>query len=304
VKTLDGRGRRRASARGRRILAAVIASAALLVLILWVLPLALTAGPGDALSAAERLRARNDVRSTLVTLVAALVAVAGLTFTGRTYLLNVSGQVTDRYSKAVGQLGEKEIAVRVGAIYALERIARDSPRDTDTIVEVLCTFVRAARAVPGGPGQGAADAGAAVPPDVQAALTVLGRVPLSQCAVPVDLRQADLRGVDLTGAMLDGAWFRESLLTGARLRGTRLRGAWLSAARLDDADLDSAVLEEARLREAVLDGAILKGARLAGADLEGASLRGTWLAGAHLSRGMLTQTQQKAANGVRNVVWE
>jgi hypothetical protein len=284
--------------RGRRVTlvtAAVIALAA----IVWLLPLALTAGHSGRLSAAEMLKARNDVRTVLVTLVAAIAAAVGLTFTARTYLLNVSGQVTDRYSKAVGQLGEPEIAVRVGAVYALERVARDSPRDVDTIVEVLCTFVRAACPLP-------ADdppPDAVVAADVQAAVNVLGRAPLCDHRVPADLRRANLRGVDMTNATFAGVWLRDSLLAKAQLRGANLRGAWLSGARLDGADLDSADLEGARLRGAMLDGAVLKGARLVGATLDEVSFKGTWLSGAHLTRDQLSTGQRAEASGVRHIRW-
>jgi hypothetical protein len=281
----------------------VVASVVVLMTILWALPLALTAGHTNDMTAVELLKTQNDVRSTLVTLVAAIAAAIGLAFTGRTYLLNVSGQVTDRYSKAVGQLGEKDLAVRVGAVYALERVGRDSPRDLDTIVEVLSTFVRAACS-------GAVDSadvstkGADVSPDVQAAINVLGRAPLSSSSVPIDLRNANLQGADFSNAKLDGALLREARLTNSRLRGTSLRGAWLSAARLDGTDLEAANLENARLREAVLDGAILKGAFLQGADLESASLKGTWLAGALLLHHQLSPSQLREANGVRSIYWQ
>lgn len=283
--------------------ALVVASVVVLVTILWTLPTLLTAGHGHSLSAAELLKAQNDVRSTLVTLMAATAAAVGLAFTGRTYFLNLSGQVTDRYSKAVGQLGEKDIAVRVGAVYALERVGRDSPRDADTIVEVLSTFIRAACPVPNPAAAPAEGEYATVPPDVQAAINVLGRAPLCHSSVPVDLRGAQLHGIDLTNAMFDGALLREAHMTNGRLRGASLRGAWLSAARLNGADLEAAVLEDARLREAVLDGAILKGADLQGANLDNASLKGTWLAGAMLFHGQLSPAQLTEANGVRNIHW-
>ncbi|BCY09718.1 pentapeptide repeat-containing protein [Actinoplanes sp. L3-i22] len=263
------------------------------------MPLLLTAGHDDGISAAELLKAQNDVRSTLVTLLAATAAAIGLTFTGRTYFLNASGQVTDRYSKAVGQLGEKDVAVRVGAVYALERVGRDSPRDAGTIVEVLSTFVRAACPLPADPAEVSA-----LRPDVQAAVNVLGRAPLSRSSVPVDLRGAYLDGVDLTNAMFDGALLRAAHLTNGRLRGVSLQGAWLSAARLDGADLEAAGLGNARLREAVLDAAILKGADLRGADLDAASVTGTWLAGAKLRHGQLTPAQLAEANGTRNIHWQ
>ena len=52
------------------------------------------------------------------------------------------GHITDRFTKAIEQLGSKEMAVRLGAIYALERISRDSPEDHWTIMEVLTAYVR------------------------------------------------------------------------------------------------------------------------------------------------------------------
>jgi hypothetical protein len=53
------------------------------------------------------------------------------------------GQVTDRFSKADDQLGEgTKLDVRLGAIYALEQIARDSPELHSPIVEILAAFIR------------------------------------------------------------------------------------------------------------------------------------------------------------------
>ena len=52
------------------------------------------------------------------------------------------GHVTDRFTKAIEQLGSDNLAVRLGGIYALERIAKDSKRDHWTIMEVLTAYVR------------------------------------------------------------------------------------------------------------------------------------------------------------------
>ena len=58
------------------------------------------------------------------------------------------GRITDRFSKAVEQLGarnsdgSKQIEPRLGGIYALERIARDSARDAWPIMEILSAYVR------------------------------------------------------------------------------------------------------------------------------------------------------------------
>src|ERR1700733_5599446 len=73
-----------------------------------------------------RETAIDNARGRLLTLGAGLFAAAALVFTGRNFTLSREGQVTDRYTKAIEQLGSEQISVRIGGIYALERIARDS----------------------------------------------------------------------------------------------------------------------------------------------------------------------------------
>src|SRR5215210_693729 len=58
------------------------------------------------------------------------------------------GQITERFTRAIDQLGatddkgKKKVEIRLGGIYALERIAKDSPeRDYSTIMEVLMAYV-------------------------------------------------------------------------------------------------------------------------------------------------------------------
>jgi hypothetical protein len=51
-------------------------------------------------------------------------------------------RITDNFTKAVELLGEPELEVRIGAIYALERIARESKRDHWPIMETLTAYVR------------------------------------------------------------------------------------------------------------------------------------------------------------------
>jgi hypothetical protein len=107
------------------------------VLVLWVLPALLTRRPSAGLSAAEQLKAANDVRATLVGFVLAVGAAGTLVFTARTFRLNQQGQVTERYTRAVGQIGDASLEVRIGGYLRLERIGRDSPDDRRTVVYVL-----------------------------------------------------------------------------------------------------------------------------------------------------------------------
>jgi hypothetical protein len=74
------------------------------------------------MTAAERLAAVNDVRTPLVAFLVTIGAAGTLWFTARSFTLNREGHVTDRYTKAVSQLGDESSPVRVGGVYALERI--------------------------------------------------------------------------------------------------------------------------------------------------------------------------------------
>ena len=56
--------------------------------------------------------------------------------------ISEQGQITERFTRAVDQLGSERPDVRLGGIYALERIANDSPPDQSTIGEVLTAYIR------------------------------------------------------------------------------------------------------------------------------------------------------------------
>src|SRR5438034_4416718 len=104
---------------------------------LWALPVLLTRHPSSGLTSAERLSAMNDVRSVLVTFLLAVGAAGSLFFSARTFWLGRETQVTERYTRAVSQIGGDSLEVRIGGIYALERIGRDSASDQPTVVYVL-----------------------------------------------------------------------------------------------------------------------------------------------------------------------
>jgi uncharacterized protein YjbI with pentapeptide repeats len=51
-------------------------------------------------------------------------------------------RVTELYTKAVDLLGSTNAAVRLGGLYALERLAQDNERQRPTIVAVVCAYLR------------------------------------------------------------------------------------------------------------------------------------------------------------------
>src|SRR6266511_179612 len=234
------------------------------------------------------LKAQNAVRTTLLQGLGGVVLLVGAYFTYRQVRISLEqlelarqqaqrsdervreqlqiaqqGQITERFTRAIDQLGHTQLDVRLGGIYALERIARDSSADRATIGEVLTAFVRShAPWPPRLPGQyvGAAPIDE-VPElqvraaDVQACLTVLGRGGFARAAQ--DQRdRLDLHAVDLRHANLVRAHLERASLWDAHLEGAYLGDAHLEEANLLDAHLEGASLEGAELRGAHLEGAL------------------------------------------------
>jgi hypothetical protein len=227
-----------------------------------------------------RLKLQNDARTTLLQALGGLL-VLGTAAVGaftawrqlqdnrlqqqRNEELTREGQVTERFSRAVEHLGSGKLDVTLGGIYALERIARDSPLDRAAIADVLSAYIR--NRLPGSDDEGYVEELQRRAPDAQAALTVLGRSPL-----------CDERVASSDSPLLD-------------LSRTDLRRANLQRARLDRVNLWNARLQGANLREAHLEGSILKSVNFGpfdpnnphyqhGADLSHANLTGAQLGGA------------------------
>jgi len=196
----------------------------------------------------------NEYRRTWAQILGGFFVLLGLYFTWRrveisqkTLETQQDQQVTERFTRAIDQLGQtddagnKKLEIRLGGIYALERIAWDSPgRDYSTVIEVLTAYVPAnapyhPRTSPD-PGAAPNEASEEVqhspkepPADIQAILDVLGR--REEDRVPEEYRvRPDLRGTDLTGVNLTEAYLRKANLTGAYLREANLTGADLTGA--------------------------------------------------------------------------
>jgi len=189
--------------------------------------------------------------------------------------------ITERFSKAVEQIGNTKEEVVIGGIYSLERIAKDSPKDQWTIMEVLTSYIRKNSPIPSNiqqlepeERQKALEKLPSVSIPVQAALTVIGRRKvendqagdnLAETTNPNKIKILDLSRTNLRGAKLNGADLKGANLDGANLNGAKLWVAYLNGANLNGANLNEAYLNEAYLNEANLNLANLNGAYLNGA---------------------------------------
>lgn len=228
----------------------------ILVAIVWPLPDMLTSKPSGSLTAAEHFKAANDVRGTLIGLLAGTAAFISVAVGFRTYRLTRSGQFTDRYSRAVDQLGSDKMSIRLGGIFALSQLGRDSPVDRHMISEVLAAMVREAEPI------SASDGEQTIAPDAQAAVRVLGGRSMTKSSISVDLTGARLPGADLRGLAL-----RRATLTSADLSMAQMQAIDLTQADLSGADLRGACLDRAVLARSMLERTDLRGVDLSRADI-------------------------------------
>lgn len=253
----------------------------------------------------------RDLVLAATTLVGALIGLAGyLLLAVRTNAiqrqtdLQHEAQITDRFTKAIEQLGHDKIAVRLGAIYALERVAKDSERDFATIIETLAAYVRerVPRQKPNAfdePDVCSADVldaelderkGVRVSIDVAATISVLARsIPNTSILRTgeqirrVDLRNVSLVGLDLPGANLSGFRFdnsdlsyanlSEANLTSSSFRGIEFRGGNLERSTLNSANFSRSDLREANFSSIQCEGANFRYSQFSETEFEGSQIK-------------------------------
>jgi len=157
-------------------------------------------------------------------------------------------RITDSFTKAIELLGSKEIEVRIGAIYVLERIARESKHDHWPIMETLTAYVRH-----NSPSHHRTYVDSDEVPstrlvaDIQAALTVLSRRNKKHDKQILDLSDTNLIGLRLWSGDLSCANFVGSDLSNSHLVDIKLRMCGLARANLNKSNLYGVDLSDALL---------------------------------------------------------
>jgi hypothetical protein len=148
------------------------------------------------------------------------------------------GQMTERFTRAIEHLGSEKLDIRLGGIYALERLALNSPDDRPAVTPILGAYVRDHApwpvGVPGGPEHPTRTVddhlswltNRAV--DVQTAMHVLARRPGHANEPKLFLSRVDLRKMELSEAGLSDTFFRHA----------NLAASWMPRARLERCELD------------------------------------------------------------------
>ena len=187
------------------------------------------------------------------------------------------GLRNERYQKAVEMLGSEVLSVRLGGIYALQRLAREHPEEYHIqIMRLFCAFAQRPTA-----DKGYEDAiqanleiesndvikGPLARQDVQEVMRVIGKRTENQIALErkqgfwLNLSRASLRHIHLRCANLTGANFSSADLFDASLISVDLTKAWFSGANLSKVNLYEAVLFDSILVQARVSGTIFIGAQ-------------------------------------------
>lgn len=163
-------------------------------------------------------------------------------------------RLNDLYIRAVEQLGSDKAPVRLGGLYALQRLGRNTPDQRETILNVVCAYLRM-------PFPELMDLADDAPAEEQVSHRQLVEAQAQEQQVRLTAqrifrshrRRADpdqfwqTSTIDLSEANLAGANLSGTDLVGADLIGTNLFGADLTESILTGSDLATANLRAATL---------------------------------------------------------
>jgi len=219
----------------------------------------------------ERAQVGITLIQTIATIVGGLAIFWNIILARKQLSISHDQSITDRFFKAVEQLGHEQSAVRVGSIYALGRIAHDSFRDHGPVVEVLAFHIRDKRSF-----RCADEIKGHLPNfdrDIGAAIMVLGRRNVQWDQKPIYLTYCDLRSIGWWGHNFNNTKFHYSVLSQSNFTNTQLERTNFSYSDLSQANLQQANLQDATLVHTNFHQANLTGCILTHADILGANFR-------------------------------
>lgn len=177
--------------------------------------------------------ARAEFAKTAAQALGGMALLVGLYFTYRTVQasratlslavdkqdLDRMGQVAERFTKSLEQLGSTSEGVRTGALYALERLARDHDDYYHQVIEVICAFIR----------RRSLDEDSTIVDSQRVPATKKATIDLETAMLILQRRRKrlgdgeqqglDLRGANACGLKLEGGDFQHADFSGANLQG-------------------------------------------------------------------------------------
>ena len=211
------------------------------------------------------------------------------------------------FNDATAKLGDKSPSVRLGGIYALDRLARLNETYLASIVEILCAHLRETaqqdrdeekdkkKDGEAGEKKYAEEHKDKPSNEIQSLLEVLSELNRFSEEKKKDGRSSPVH-LNLSGAYLVGANLETACLNRADLSRTNMREAYLLRAQLQEARLWRAQMQEADLAWAHMQKAVLNRAHMQGAVLNKAQMQGAYLYGAQMQGVNLEEVQMQGAS--------
>ncbi|MCF0073056.1 pentapeptide repeat-containing protein [Dyadobacter sp. CY261] len=272
----------------------------LTLFLLWKVPIWQLKGKADSLSVKELLEVENELRKTIAQIIGGVLVLAGLAFSWEQVVdsrnnLELSQQrfTVESYSKAVDQLGSTSSHVRMGGIFALQKISEGAEAYKLVVNQVLGAFIR----------EHTADSIMNVE-EIQATIDVIVKRPgyapsevdssnginfnllnlglldfdnadLSKASmIDTKLRKSSFVNANLSNAICVGAAFELANLTNAELTNADFADAMCQRANFRNATLVGVNFSRCDLREVDFTGAIIDGAKFDDADISNAIFDG------------------------------
>lgn len=241
-------------------------------------------------------------------------------------------RITESYAKAAEQLGSEKLEVRLGGIYTMQRIARESKDDFKPIVNTISAFVRAKQRWKGTVEgddecfglfhETTENVPRTIPVDVFAGIEAISQAmkdhgPVSWDDGGFDMQSIDLRGGELRrmnfvfvdfskstfeNAQLETCNFSFCFFDGSSFQGARFDQAVFANCAFRDADFTCSTWNGCLLLDCLLTGskfgqAVIYGhieSDLSGTNLEGADLRRALIKGGSAAlKGAITDQHTK-----------
>ncbi|MCY3973022.1 MAG: pentapeptide repeat-containing protein [Candidatus Dadabacteria bacterium] len=225
----------------------------------------------------------------------------GVVVAARRVAIQERGQVAERYARAAEQLDSESESVRMMAVLALQKIAKEADEETfRNIIKTFCAYIKENRPIEENESK-------KFPTYLQTVIDFLGTIDdkkrefrvkkptVTLVDILINLSHSDLTGVDFEWKNFSNSNFQHACLRKALFRAVNLNSAEMLGADLQDADMPNADLRDASMSGTKLQKASMLAANLSDADLFGANLQETDLTMAFLVKTSLQRANLKQA---------
>jgi len=250
----------------------------------------------------ESKKAKKNYLQALISLVTAIVAVLGILISYMSFTLTAEERITQRedaqrtrFTYAIEHLKDESLAIRMGALFELQKLGLENEDLQEIIVRILNPFIR----------EGIENKDLLLPSrswngllrpkeDVFLACEIASlfweQTNISLTLHRLHAEKLDLSGIMLKGALITNANFQESHLATAQFEGSTIGGANLLYTNLVAANLQKTALSWTNFQEAGLGFA-----NFSGADLKNAkNLTAAQLLRAHIDETTLLDPDLRA----------